>query len=167
MDLAMQPCEPEPQPGPDLPPRLARLVEAFCRMPDRQERIQELIGIARRFRPVPATIAERPFPEDHKVPACESEAYLWAEPQPDGTLKFHFAVDNPQGISAQAMAVILDETLSGAPLAQVAQVPLDLPYRLFGRELSMGKSMGLMGMVGMAQAAARRQLAGQAGAQPS
>ena len=57
-----------------------------------------------------------------------------------------------------ALATILTDTLSGAPLAQVARVPGDLVYDLFGRELSMGKSMGLMGMVGMAQAAARRAL---------
>src|SRR4030095_4127649 len=47
------------------------------------------------------------------------------------------------------MAVILDETLSGAPPEQVAEVPQDIVYRVFGRELSMGKSMGLMSMVGM------------------
>ncbi len=141
---------------PELPPKLARLVDAFALMPERSERIEALIGIAERFRPVPESVAARPYPEENKVPACESEAYLFARPQEDGTLKLHFAVENPQGISAQAMAVILDETLSGAPLDQVAKVPRDLPYKLFGNELSMGKSMGLMGMVAMAQNAARR-----------
>jgi cysteine desulfuration protein SufE len=146
----------------ELPAKLARLVDAFALMPDRSERIQALIGIAERFRPVPESVAQRPYPEEAKVPACESEAYLFHKPQDDGTLKLHFAVENPQGISAQAMAVILDETLSGAPLAQVARVPRDLPYKLFGNELSMGKSMGLMSMVAMAQAAARRELARRA-----
>jgi len=150
-----------------MPPNLARLLDAFTLMPERQERIQALIGIAKRFRPVPEGVARRPFPEDRKVPACESEAYLWAEPQEDGTLRFHFAVENPQGISAMAMAVILDETLSGVPLEQVAQVPQDLPYRLFGNELSMGKSMGLMGMVSMVQATARRQFERQKATTPN
>jgi len=31
-------------------------------------------------------------------------------------------------------------------------------FRIFGRELSMGKSLGLMGMVNMVRAAARQQL---------
>ena len=43
--------------------------------------------------------------------------------------------------------VILDETLSGAPPEQVANVPSDIIYAVFGKELSMGKSMGLTGMV--------------------
>lgn len=149
---------------PELPPKLARLVDAFALMPERSERIEALIGIAERFHPVPESVAARPYPEENKVPACESEAYLFARPQEDGTLKLHFAVENPQGISAQAMAVILDETLSGAPLAQVAKVPRDLPYKLFGNELSMGKSMGLMGMVAMTQAAARGAAARRASA---
>ncbi len=151
--------EQQPPAGAGLPAKLARLLDAFALMPDRSERIQALISIARRFREVPDAVAARPYPESAKVPACESEAFLFTQPQADGTLKLHFAVENPQGISAQAMAVILDETLSGEPLAQVAQVPRDLPYQLFGNELSMGKSMGLMSMVAMAQAAARRELA--------
>ena len=55
------------------------------------------------------------------------------------------------------MAVILDDTLSGAPPEQVAEVPTDIVYKVFGRELSMGKSMGLMGMVGMVAALAKRK----------
>jgi cysteine desulfuration protein SufE len=65
-------------------------------------------------------------------------------------------VENPQGISAKAMAVILDETLSGAPPEQVAEVSPEIVYQVFGRELSMGKSMGLMSMVGMVSALAKR-----------
>jgi cysteine desulfuration protein SufE len=139
-----------------MTPRLREVVEILAAMPDRAERIEALIATAKRFRPVAPEIARRPYPESAKVPACESQAYLFTTPRPDGTLDFHFAVENPQGISAMALATILTDTLSGAPLAEVAQVPGDVIYDLFGRELSMGKSMGLMGMVGMAQAAARR-----------
>ena len=139
----------------DLPEKLTRWIDAFSFM-ERPERIQALIDIADRFEEVPPEVAKRPFGEEHKVPACESEAYLFAVPREDGTLKFHFAVENPQGISAKAMAVILDESLSGAPLEQVTAVPRDLPTRFFGNELSMGKSMGLMGMVGMAATSARK-----------
>ncbi|MDX1503709.1 MAG: SufE family protein [Thermoanaerobaculia bacterium] len=138
-----------------VPRRLAGFLELLEAVPDRADRIQLLIDVADRFREVPPEIAERPFPESRRVPHCESEAFVWAVPRPDGTLDFHFAVENPQGISARAMAVILDETLSGAPLEEVAWVPGDLPLEIFGNELSMGKSMGLMGMVGMVLAAAR------------
>ena len=139
-----------------LPEKLGEIVDTLALVPDRADRIQLLIDIAERFREVPPRIAVRPFAEENKVPACESQAYVWAERRPDGRLDFHFAVENPQGISAKALAVILDEGLSGAPLAEVAQVPQDVVYRLFGDELSMGKSMGLMAMVSMVRNAARQ-----------
>ncbi len=141
-----------------LPERLAETLETLALVPDRADRIQLLIDVADRFREVPPSLAVRPFPESNRVPACESEAYVWAERRPDGRLDFHFAVENPQGISAKALAVLLDESLSGAPLDQVAQVPQDVVYRIFGDELSMGKSMGLMGMVSMIRNAARQAL---------
>ena len=50
------------------------------------------------------------------------------------------------------------DSLSGAPLDEVAAVPADVIYRIFGRELSMGKSLGLMGMVNMVRTAARQQM---------
>jgi cysteine desulfuration protein SufE len=143
---------------PQLPEKLEETLELLDLVPDRAERIQLLIDIADRFEEVPPRIARRPFSLDNQVPACESEAYVWGEERPDGKLDFHFAVENPQGISAKSLAVILDEGLSGAPLEQVAAVPQDLVYRVFGRELSMGKSMGLMGMVAMVAGMARSRL---------
>ena len=125
---------------------------------DRPDRIQMLIDLAGRFPLVPPRIAQRPYPAECRVPGCESEAYVWAEPKPDGTLTYYFAVENPQGISAMALAAILGNTLSGVPPEKVAAIPADVVFRIFGRELSMGKSLGLMGMVNMVRAAARQQL---------
>jgi cysteine desulfuration protein SufE len=144
----------------DYPEKLSKLLETLASIPDRGERIQVLIGISERFKKVkvPESIATRPYSEDHKVPGCESQAYVWALENPDGTLKFYFAVENPQGISAMATAVILDETLSGAPLDQIVRVPQDVIYTIFGNELSMGKSMGLMNLIGMVQHYAKQHL---------
>lgn len=142
-----------------LPARLDELLGDLDLLADRGERIDALIGIANRFQDVPPRVAQRPFAEEHKVPACESQAYVFAEPRPDGSLDFHFAVENPQGISAKAMAVILGETVSGAPLEEIAELPGDIIYRIFGRELSMGKSMGLMGMVSMVAHSAKQAAA--------
>ena len=146
--------------SPEIPDKLAETLDALALVPDRSERIQLLIDTAESFEDVPPRVATRPFPEEHRVPACESEAFVWAERRPDGRLDFHFAVENPQGISAKAMAVILKKTLSGAPLEQVAAVPQDVVYKVFGNELSMGKSMGLMGMVGIVKTLAKRALEG-------
>ena len=141
-----------------MPEKLTDTLDALGMVSDRNERIQLLIDTAGRFQEVPPRIARRPFAEESRVPGCESEAYVFTEERPDGALDYYFAVENPQGISAKAMAVILGETLSGAPPEQVAEVPADIVYQVFGRELSMGKSMGLMGMVGMVSALAKRQL---------
>lgn len=140
-----------------LPEKLTDTLETLEMVPDRSERIQLLIDIAGRFEEVPPRLARRPFAKEHQVPACESEAYVFTEERPDGTLDYHFAVENPQGISAKAMAVILGDALSGTPPEQVAEVSQDIVYQVFGRELSMGKSMGLMSMVGMVAALAKRQ----------
>ena len=128
-------------------------------LPERADRIQYLISMADRFREVSPEIATRPFGEDHRVPQCESEAFVWATPRADGTLDFQFAVENPQGISAKAMGAILQDALAGVPLEQVVGVPGDVVYALFGRELSMGKNLGLLGMLQMVQAFARRRMA--------
>ena len=139
----------------EIPEKLAQTLDALSLVSDRNERIQLLIDIAGKFNEVPPQVATRPFPEENRVPACESEAFVWGERRPDGRLDFHFAVENPQGISAKAMAVILKKDLSGQPLEQVAAVPQDVVYKVFGNELSMGKSMGLMGMVTMVKTLAR------------
>jgi cysteine desulfuration protein SufE len=140
----------------EIPSKLADTLDAFAMIGDRGERIQLLIDIANRFREVPPEIARRPFDKEHLVPACESQAYVWGQRRPDGTLDFHFAVENPQGVSAKAMAAVLRDTASGAPLEQVAGISQDVVYKIFGNELSMGKSMGLMGMVGMVSTLARK-----------
>lgn len=141
------------------PTRLQAILDDFAAITDRNERTELLIYYADQFQAVPERIATRPYPEDHRVQYCESEAYVWAEPNPDGTLKFHFAVENPQGLSARAMAAILDQTLSGAPVEQVAAISTDIVYTLFGSEISMGKGQGLAGVVAMVKSLAQHHRA--------
>ena len=92
------------------------------------------------------------------MPACESEAYVWAVQNADGTLKLHFAVENPSGISAKALAAILDKALSGLPPDEIATVTPEIVEQVFRQNISMGKGMGLMSMVLMVQALAKRHL---------
>lgn len=144
----------------DIPEKLAELVEDMASITDRRERADLLIEIADRFDEVkvPPTLAVKPYDERHKAPACESDAYVWAVDQPDGTLRYYFDVLNPQGLSAMAMAVILGETVSGQPLEQVVKVSDDVVFKLFGKELSMGKGAGLMGILALVRAEARQRL---------
>ena len=141
----------------EIPAPLQAVVDDFAFL-DRSDRASELIEYADRFQDVDPRIATRPFDEEHHVLRCESEAYVWAEDLPDGTLKFHFAVENPQGLSAKAWGAILKDTLSGQPLEQVARVPQETIFRIFGRDISMGKGQGLVGMLDVVQHEARRRL---------
>ncbi|MFQ6113395.1 MAG: SufE family protein [bacterium] len=138
------------------PQRLSQLIENFGLMKDNNERIALLMDYAGHFQEVPERIATRPFPKEHQVPFCESEAYVWLEKQPDKRMQLYFAVENPQGISAKALATILNETLSGLPAEQIADISPDLVYKIFGRNISMGKGQGLMAMVSMVRTVARQ-----------
>lgn len=143
---------------PDYPAKLNEVLADFAFVTTRSERAELLIDWADQFEPVPESIATAPYDEAHRVPFCESEAFVWTAAQPDETLKFYFAVENPQGLSAKAMAAILDDTLSGSPVEQVAQVSSDIVLEIFGKDISMGKGQGLMGMVSMVQMAAKQHL---------
>lgn len=144
------------------PEPLRRLIEDF-EFVDRAERMELLVEYADKFSEVPPEVAERPFSKEHHVTRCESDAYVWAEDRPDGTQKYYFAVENPQGLSAKAWAAVMDETMSGQPLEEVANTDPEVVFRLFGRDLSMGKGQGLMGMLDHVTSAARRKLSASRG----
>lgn len=130
-----------------LPARLQDILDLFATFDDPSDRTNLLLSYADQFREVTPDVATRPFGRDHLVPHCESEAYVWAVRQPAGTLKLHFAVENPSGISARALGAILDRSLSGLPPAEVAKVSPDIVEAIFRQNISMGKGMGLMSMV--------------------
>jgi cysteine desulfuration protein SufE len=126
--------------------KLQQLVDTF-QMFDPADRTSLLLSYADQFREVPPEIASRPFPRSHQVPHCESDAYVFAQKKPDGTLKLYFAVENPSGISARALAAILDKTLSGLPASEIATIDPQIVEKIFRQNISMGKGLGLMSMV--------------------
>jgi cysteine desulfuration protein SufE len=134
--------------------KLDQLIDMF-QMFDPADRTSMLLSYADQFKEVPPEIATRPFDASHQVPQCESDAYVWARKQPDGTMKFYFAVENPSGVSAKALAAILDKTLSGLPASEIAQVDCGIVEKIFRQNISMGKGMGLMSMVNAVQALAK------------
>lgn len=142
------------------PQKLQELIDDFEFITTREERTEYLIELADRFgaAKVPPEIATQPYDESFRVQACESDAFVWAVEQPDGTLTYYFDVLNPQGLSAMAVGVILHETCSGAPLEQVAGINAEVVYKFFGREISMGKGRGLMGIINTVAHEARKRL---------
>ncbi len=127
-----------------MPPRLQEMLDDLAMFPDRADRIEALIALSREYKH--PTADEVPRTEKARVPGCESEVFMGL----DGP-RFRFAVDNPQGVSAMALASLLEQGLEG----RVAEVPDEIVYEVFGRELSMGKSMGLTNMVRMVRDATR------------
>ena len=137
-----------------MPEKLQQVIDMF-QMFEPADRTSMLLSYADQFKEVPPSIATRPFPKSHQVPQCESDAYVWARKQPDGTMTFYFAVENPSGVSAKALATILDKTLSGLRPAEVATVDCGIVEQIFRQNISMGKGMGLMAMVNAVQTLAR------------
>jgi len=131
----------------NYPKKLNDFLDNLSIIKDQQERINILIDCADKFKEVPPEIAKRPFPEENKILFCESGAYVWTNLQQDGTVKLYFAVENPQGISAMALSSILDITLSGETPENILKIPDDLANKIFGESLSMGKNMGLTGIL--------------------
>jgi cysteine desulfuration protein SufE len=140
------------------PEKLAELLEMFDGITDMDQRMSMLVGYAEKFKPVPPSVAAPPYPVSARVPFCESEAFVWALPAPGGGLTLHFAVGNPSGVSAKALSAILEKTLSGAPASAIAAVNPDIVTRLFRQNISMGKGMGLMGIVERVRDLARATL---------
>jgi cysteine desulfuration protein SufE len=139
-----------------VPPTLRAILDTFALFSDPADRTSLLLSYADQFREVRPEIARRPFGENHLVPHCESEAYVWAIAKPDGTLDLHFAVENPSGVSAKALAAILERSLSGRPAAEIAQIDPDIVEQIFRQNISMGKGLGLMSMVQAVRSLAAR-----------
>jgi len=141
------------------PKKLQDLLDMFA-MFEGTDRNDLLLSYADQFREVPADVAVRPFDKSHQIPQCESDAYAWAIRNPDGTLKLHFAVENPSGISAKALAAILDRTLSGLAPDEIGRIDQEIVERIFRQNISMGKGLGLMSMVLAVKALAERAAKG-------
>lgn len=138
-----------------IPAKLSEFLENFDLVSDRTERIDLLIELAKEFEPINPSETELPYPEDHRVPGCESEAFTWTFQNPDGRLRVEFAIQNPQGMSAKALAQILRTTLIGSSPQEIQAISEDIVFRIFGKDISMGKSMGLTNMIGQIKAQAR------------
>jgi cysteine desulfuration protein SufE len=127
-----------------MPAALREVLDDLALFPDRADRIEALIDIGSDYQNFSAE--QVPRDERLRVPGCESEVFFLAIDRPGGGKEYRFAVDNPQGISAMALAAILQRA-SGSSREDIAAIPEDLVYRIFGNELSMGKSLGLNNML--------------------
>jgi cysteine desulfuration protein SufE len=126
------------------PQPIQEFVENLSFIDDRAERIQVLIELSRSYKPAKQ---EKPYPAENRVPGCESEVYTWVTLSSENNLNLEIAVDNPQGISAMSLAALIASGLQNQSPTLANQLDEDIVYALFGKELSMGKSMGLTNLV--------------------
>jgi sulfur transfer protein SufE len=140
------------------PEKLQSVINELSSIPEEYDRMALLIDYAEKFGDVPKEITQKPFPPEVKVPFCESGVSVFTRMQDDGTLKFYFYIDNPQGISAQALASIFQETLNGLEPEEIIKIPHDIVYDIFGSSLSMGKNMGLTGILLLMQRDAKKYI---------
>jgi cysteine desulfuration protein SufE len=138
-----------------IPVKLKETLDYLRTIDDREMRADFLCEFAARFTGVPERIWTRPYPKERRVPGCESEAYAFLEVDSDHKIILHFAVENPQGISAKALAIVLKDGLDGCSVDEATEIPADLVYDIFGQHLTMGKGQGLMGMVQMVRSLAK------------
>lgn len=126
------------------PQPIQEFVENLSFIEERAERIQVLIELSRLYKPAQQ---EKPYPPENRVPGCESEVYSWLSLTTENTLDLQIVVDNPQGISAMALAALITSGIQNQPRQTASHLDEDLVYALFGKELSMGKTMGLTNLV--------------------
>jgi cysteine desulfuration protein SufE len=131
----------------EYPKKLQDLIETISIVSDDSDRVSLLIDYANKLEKVPKEVAQEPYPEESKVPFCESGVYVWSVKNSDGTLKYYFDVDNPQGVSARALSSILEKTISGEKPENIEMISEDIVEKLFGSNLSTRKNMGLLGIV--------------------
>jgi cysteine desulfuration protein SufE len=143
-----------------IPPNIQSILEDIEMVGD-EGRAMVLLDYSDHFQAVPPQIAERPFSENNHVRECESDAYVFPERRSDGRLNFHFAVENPQGVSARAFSRILQEAVDGQSAAEINAISPEIVPLLFGRGISMGKGMGLQGILTMVKYFATQNEKGQ------
>lgn len=130
-----------------IPENFTELIQELKLTKDRNERFQILVSLAEKYKECVPEGITKPYRELDKVPGCESEVYMWGIPQSDGTLKFCFAVENPQGISTMLVAYLIDCYLSNIPPEHIINLPSGLINDIFGEDLSMGKELGFKMMI--------------------
>ncbi|MCB0826287.1 MAG: SufE family protein [Armatimonadetes bacterium] len=128
------------------PPHLEQFLSDLAQLSDRNERIEYLISLAHDF--VPYADAPDPLPEDNRVRGCESEVFAFST-APEGKIHLEFVVLNKQGLSAMALGKILQDSFNGMPVDSIQCIDQDIVKEIFGRELSMGKAVGLANTVSM------------------
>jgi cysteine desulfuration protein SufE len=105
-----------------MPPKLAEIVDEFASAP-REVVLEMLLEFSDAVPTLPAELAGHEGME--QVPECQTQFFLRAQVQPDGTVVSYFDCP-PEAPTTRAFAGILAEGLAGAKTDEILAVPDDL-----------------------------------------
>lgn len=128
-----------------FPPAIARVLARFQAL-GREDKMQALVGYARKLEPVPARYAEADRAA-YTVPECQTRVDLFPEARPDGTLHFYADVDARQSPTIAAVLAITFQAVNDQPAAVTLGIPPDYVRRLMDGIGLAAREVGLNAMV--------------------
>jgi cysteine desulfuration protein SufE len=157
-------------PGPQLPPKLAEIVDGFADAP-RDLVLPMLVEYADAVPPLPPELADHPELFE-RVVECQTPFFVRAELTPDGIVQMTFDAP-PEAPTTRAFAGILLEGLTGLTPAEVLAVPDDFyqgmglggvisPLRLQGMSAILGRLKRQVGRLAAARSAGSAPASGAA-----
>lgn len=127
-----------------LPPSVARVLDRFARM-GREEKMQALVGYAKRLEPLPARF-EALDRTNFAVPECQTRVDIFPE-LTDGRLHFYADVNVRQSPTVAAFLAILFSAVNDQPPAVTLAIPPDYVSRLMDGIGLHTRESGLTAMV--------------------
>ncbi len=125
--------------------RLAEVVDQF-QMLDPDFRLQMLLEYAEKLPDLPEELHEARDAGLNRVEECQSPVYLWVN-QKDGSVELHADVPK-ESPTVRGFVSVLVNTLDGAPLEDVADLPLDLLNQMgIAPLIGMTRTRGLSAIV--------------------
>ena len=128
-----------------LPPTIARVPDRF-RALGREEKMQALVGYAKKLEPVPARYADVDRAR-FTVPECQTRVDLFPEVGADGTLRFYADVNARQSPTIAAVLAITFQAVNGQPPAVTLAIPPDYVRQLMSGIGLAAREVGLNAMV--------------------
>jgi cysteine desulfuration protein SufE len=148
----------------EIPPAIAKVLDRFGRL-GREEKMQALVGYAKRLEPLPERLQALDRAE-FTVPECQTRVDLFAELEPGGGLHFYADVNARQSPTIAAVLAIVFSAVNGQPPATTLAIPPDFVRRLMEGIGLAAREVGLNAMVQRLKrhaATAERLLANRAG----
>ena len=127
-----------------LPPAIARVLDRFGRL-GREEKMQALVGYAKRLEPLPERLTALDRAE-FNVPECQTRVDLFAE-LADGRLHFFADVNARQSPTIAAVLAIVFAAVNDQPPATTLAIPPDFVRRLMEGIGLAAREVGLNAMV--------------------